>query len=227
MDNVVEEEQVGNYTVKVYYDDDCGNQPFDYDMPDTWGIDMSNHRDYSSPTYGDEMPVSMEVAMDPEPEDKWDRARFQNDYYVLPIFMYDHSGRTVNCSGFSCQWDSGCTGFVYISKKAFIAEGMYGVKKSWTAAKRQEVAEKFLKNTVKGLDCHMTGQVYGYVVEDMYSEVESCWGFVGDIEYCMGEGKAVARACIRNDRKRRLARVKELIVNRVPLQVREQELGGV
>jgi len=225
MGETVLTENIGKYRVDVEYDDEEWSYEAESDMP-TWGIDLSNHRDYKSPTYGAKMPISMDVALDPEPEDKWDRARFHNDYYVLPIFMYDHIGRTIKTQPFTCPWDSGCTGFVYVSKEVFCNSGYYYVKKSWPAERRRGLAVQYLTSCVAELDAHMTGQVYGYTIVDTETgdQVDSCWGFVGDDEYCMEEGRGEALYLVRHDRKLRLARVKELIKNHVPLQAREAEL---
>ena len=35
---------------------------------------------------------------------------------ALPVFMYDHSGITINTTGFSCRWDSGQVGIIYMTK---------------------------------------------------------------------------------------------------------------
>lgn len=35
-------------------------------------------------------------------------------YKVLPLYLYDHSGITMNTTGFSCGWDSGKVGFIYM-----------------------------------------------------------------------------------------------------------------
>ena len=35
---------------------------------------------------------------------------------LLPIFMYDHSGITIQTRPFSCPWDSGQVGFIFVSK---------------------------------------------------------------------------------------------------------------
>lgn len=225
-DCVVEQQEVGEYTVKVLLDMDP-REPFDCDMPPTWGIDLSNHRDYRSPTYGEPMPISMGVAMDPEPEDKWDRMQFFKNYYVLPVYLYDHGGRTVYTSGFDCPWDSGMAGFVYIQKRAFWKE--WGLKKSMKAAEKAVAAEEFLRGTVEELDYHMTGQVYGYVVEDEYGEeADSCWGFVGESDYCMEEGVFAAQGCARYYRKRRLSFIRDMVRNRVPLEKRQHllEMGA-
>jgi len=46
-----------------------------------------------------------------------------SDFYWLPIFKYQHSGVRYNTTGFSCPWDSGKFGYIYISKEAGAAEG--------------------------------------------------------------------------------------------------------
>jgi hypothetical protein len=34
------------------------------------------------------------------------------NYVVLPVYIYDHSGITLNTTGFSCPWDSGQVGWI-------------------------------------------------------------------------------------------------------------------
>lgn len=48
-----------------------------------------------------------------------------NKYVILPLYLYDHSGITMNTSGFHCNWDSGQVGWIYASKKTFIDETGY------------------------------------------------------------------------------------------------------
>ena len=45
---------------------------------------------------------------------------------VLPIYMYDHSGITINTTGSSCPWDSGQVGFIYVSNRKLRSE--YNIK---------------------------------------------------------------------------------------------------
>lgn len=35
---------------------------------------------------------------------------------VLPLYLYDHSGLMMNTTGFSCSWDSGQVGYIFVSK---------------------------------------------------------------------------------------------------------------
>ena len=103
----------------------------------------------------------------------------------LPIYIYDHSGITINTTGFSCPWDSGQVGLIYCTKERARSE--------WGRVYRQQ-ALACLRGEIETLDQYLTGQVYGYVVRDPQGEeLDSCWGFYGDSADCMAEGEAVAR----------------------------------
>ena len=43
-------------------------------------------------------------------------------YLMLPLYLYDHSGITMNTTGFSCPWDSGQVGWIYASKEDALRE---------------------------------------------------------------------------------------------------------
>jgi len=43
----------------------------------------------------------------------------------LPLYLYDHSGITMNTTGFSCPWDSGQVGWIWATKKTFREETGY------------------------------------------------------------------------------------------------------
>ena len=86
-----------------------------------------------------------------------------DDYYImLNIYMYDHSGITIKTSPFSCPWDSGQIGFIYVSKKKIKKE--YGWKV--LTKKRITQIENYLKNEVKTYDQYLRGEVYGYSIID-------------------------------------------------------------
>jgi len=36
-------------------------------------------------------------------------------HIILPLYLYDHSGITMNTTGFSCGWDSGQVGYIVMS----------------------------------------------------------------------------------------------------------------
>lgn len=94
---------------------------------------------------------------------------------ILPIYMYDHSGITINTTGFSCQWDSGQIGFIFVSKAK--AREIWGWKV--LTQKRLNSIEGYLKGEITTYDHFLTGSVYGYTVKKDDEEFDSCWGFFG------------------------------------------------
>ena len=111
---------------------------------------------------------------------------------VLPIYIYDHSGSTINTTGFSCRWDSGQVGVIYCTKEAAVKE--FGNKVC--TAKVREKALKCLRGEIEELDRYIRGEVYGYQVFDPEGEVvDSCWGYYCDADYCLQEGESFVEHC--------------------------------
>jgi len=99
---------------------------------------------------------------------------------ILPLYLYEHSGITISTSPFSCKWDSGQIGFVFVSKEKLRKE--YSVKR--ITKEIIDRATKVLLAEVETYDNYLRGEVYGYTLLNENGEVEdSCWGFIGsDIE---------------------------------------------
>ncbi len=100
---------------------------------------------------------------------------------ILPLYLYDHSGITMNTGGFSCQWDSGQVGWIHISLENVRREYRW---KRVTKARRAQI-EKYLTGEVETYDNYLTGNVYWFNIEreDPDSEmvdVDSCSGIYGD-----------------------------------------------
>lgn len=97
---------------------------------------------------------------------------------VLPLYLYDHSGITMNTTGFSCPWDSGRVGYVYASKEDLKRLGLEDRDEEWI--------EKNLVEEVKLYDTYLRGNVYGYRIievdedDEEIEEIDSCFGFYGD-----------------------------------------------
>lgn len=121
-----------------------------------------------------------------------------------PLYLYDHSGITMNTTGFSCQWDSGQVGIIYCTYEQ-IAKEMnveWTGEGPWIPSKETiEQYEKILKAEVETYDTYIRGEVLGFQIyapdeeangdeddptfdEDddefwMDDEEDSCWGFFG------------------------------------------------
>jgi hypothetical protein len=178
MDNV-EKFKVDGLTVRILYDTDGPNPRKDYDQ---YGHMICFHRRYK---LGDEHSMSVEEAK--ELSDKV----LKEGGIVLPLYLYDHSGITMSTNAFSCPWDSGQVGFIY-QTRAEIRKN-YGVKR--VTKKVFEQAMSSMVGEVREYDFHITGQCYGYIVESPQGEnLDSCWGFLGEIEYVIGEATASAKS---------------------------------
>lgn len=104
----------------------------------------------------------------------------ENPLVILPLYLYDHSGITINTTGFSCQWDSGQVGWAYITKKQLEYLGTT-LNKGEVYSEFLERITKYLIDEVKTYDYYITGEVYGFSILNEHDESEdSCCGFFGD-----------------------------------------------
>ena len=115
---------------------------------------------------------------------------FFEKYLSLPLYLYDHSGITMRCAPFSCPWDSGQVGIIYVSKERLRQE--YSSK--LITPKIREKALAVLRAEVEEYDRYLTGDCWGYEIYKMDDDpdmteagyendgycVDSCWGFLGD-----------------------------------------------
>ena len=97
---------------------------------------------------------------------------------ILPLYLYDHSGITMNTTGFSCRWDSGQVGWIYMTKKNAIEN--WG-KKNFTKEVHQK-ALTCLQAEVKEYNQYLTNEIYGFIHKNLETkeQIDSCWGFYGD-----------------------------------------------
>ncbi|MAT51153.1 MAG: hypothetical protein CMK32_08220 [Porticoccaceae bacterium] len=119
---------------------------------------------------------------------------------ILPLYLYDHSGITMNTSGFMCGWDSGQVGYIYVSHKKLAKEWGQGIDEPVVRRDTQEIlspslreyAVDILKSEVEVYDQYLTGDIWGYVIEDEEgNHIDSCWSMLGR-EYCEEEAKSQA-----------------------------------
>lgn len=155
--------EFGGFILKIEQEQEPEN-PRDWDNRATM---YCEHRNYS---LGDS--DAEKIAIDDE------------NYYILPLYLYDHSGITMNTTGFSCPWDSGQVGIIYMHK----TESEEG------AGLTRERAEEIMVQEVKTYDQYLRGEVYGFILEKTFpdkeidgkiysaenEELDSCWGFTGD-----------------------------------------------
>jgi hypothetical protein len=202
MDNVVDTIKLEHATVEIYQDEFCDDNPREWD---NLGTMVCWHSRYN---LGDEKPTSdaydfiVDLVYDflsgsdqyeidsvsgwsdfsPEmlPEDTASRIEklLDENYIILPLYLYDHSGITMNTSGFSCPWDSGQVGYIYVSKEDVRSE--WGWK--YFTKQRIEKIKRILRTEVEIYDFYLQNRVYGYSVtcDICGNDLDSCWGFYGE-----------------------------------------------
>jgi len=170
--------EVGNKVVEIYPDIDPESPRGDCNL----GKMVCWHSRY---TLGDKH--DYESPQDFQAE--WDASKA----VILPLYLYDHGGLTISTGAFSCPWDSGQVGYVYVSHEDIAKE--YGKCNAFTIEK----ARKLLIAEVETYDAYLRGDIYGYVVKVKcekcggFEETEdSCWGYYG-IEEAIKAGMEVAK----------------------------------
>ena len=138
---------------------------------------------------------------------------FFDMYYALPLYLYDHSGITISTSSFGCRWDSGKVGYIYTTKERIKLLG----------APEDRIVSG-LEGEIKEFNSYLTGEVYGYD-----SEAGGCWGFIDDdgYEYMIEQAKAEIDHLIEGKKRERNKQLKTLIINKVPLAIRQTKLQTV
>lgn len=129
----------------------------------------------------------------PEHIDRW-----RNKYYCfLPLYLYDHGGLSISTGPFSCPWDSGQVGWVYITLEK--ARKEYNLKE-WTdiyeptGLTMYEQCIKVMESEVEVYDQYLTNDVWEYAIEDEDGNtLDSCCGCYG-YDYCKSEAKKAAEA---------------------------------
>jgi len=117
-------------------------------------------------------------------------------YLFKTLYLYDHSGLSISTSPFSCQWDSGQVGYIYLTPD--------------TIGGDREKALACLESAVQTYNQYLTGDVWGFTIEDEDGDiVESCWGFYGE-EYCITDAKLTAES-IRHSIDEEEAKVNQLV----------------
>ncbi len=187
MGKSVEKMDVGNYRIKIYDD----TNPSSPRKDDNMGTMICFHNCYK---LGDE-----DHGFDSDDYNGWDEMKEailkkHAGGVILPLFLYDHSGITMNTTGFSCPWDSGQVGFIVASAKAIKDNYM----ENELTPELLEKAEKLLVAEVDTYAKYLEGDVYGYKIFNLEMDgkkgdkVDSCWGYYG-LDECMEEAVSLAR----------------------------------
>ena len=173
----VKEVTVGNRTVKIVADDSA-ESPREWDNLSKM-IFVGKHKHL-----GDNHKVDFSEGFSSREDfitrgEEIVRKHFKDVAICFPVHLYEHSGASISISNsypYNCQWDSGTIGFAVVTKS--------DIRENWSiksvTKKYIEQAEKVLRGEVETLDNYISGEVYGYSVEDENgNEIDSCSGFYG------------------------------------------------
>jgi len=178
-------EKVGRYTIKIYNND----EPFNPREDDNLGTMVCFHPRFN---LGDKHNYRYRGRQDLEETIK----RNENVGVILPLYLYEHSGITMNTTGFSCRWDTMFVGFIYITKEKMLEE--FGGKRVGKHL-RKRITE-YLIGEVKVYDQYLTGDSFGFKIFKKKKEVDESWGYFG-IDNCMTEAKSVVEGLIKYNNK--------------------------
>lgn len=172
--SVVIRKEVNGYQIEIIQDEYPDNPR---EINDNFGTILYKHG--SRYTLGDEEAYQEDMEV----------IENNPDFISLPVYAYIHSGVILNTTGFSCPWDSGKCGVIYVSKED--ARKSFEVKV--ISKKIREKILECLKSEVEEFSRYLGGEVYGYRILDKENEeVDSCWGLVG-IEYAIEEAEISAK----------------------------------
>jgi hypothetical protein len=170
----------GNYELEILQDESP-------ESPREWGnlgTMVCFHRRYN---LGDKHNFSVEEAEE--------MMKGKDICVSLPLYLYDHGGITMSTGSFSCKWDSGQVGWIFVTKEQVRKE--YNVKK--ISKDLIEKVTRVLEGEVETYDQYLTGDVYGYRISQIdvcdkgcehKDEIDSCWGYYG-IESVEEEGNSM------------------------------------
>jgi len=221
MDNLIETIEYKGYNINIYPDDNPDN-------PRNWdnlGTMVCFHKEYD---LGDKTDLTSDMFNDWE-ELEANLIKEKQAVVIAPLYLYDHSGISIKIGNFygcglpqgHARFDSGQIGFIYVDKETLKKE--YSVKR--ITKKTKDKAREVLENEVKTYNDYVSGNVYGYQVEDKEeNDIDSCWGFIGDTDDMIKEAKGNIDFDIETKRKEKNKKVKALVKNKVALNTREEIL---
>ena len=159
MSNVIEKLlNSQGHTVEIFLDD----TPINPREDDNIGTMCLFHKKYNLGDEHDFSPETLESFLN------------ENEVVWLNVYAYDHGSLTIKTSPFSCPWDSGKLGVIFVTKEEVIEN--FGDFSKESIAK----SEKCLQAEVSLYEEYLQGNVYGFRILEGDKEIDACWGFYGN-----------------------------------------------
>lgn len=214
--NQLDTEHYKGYEIKIYADDDC-ESPFEWGslcnfkaLHRSYGQSLSNVEGYNESQELDEFINS-------------------EDLIYLPLYGYEHGSFGISTSNtqypFNCPFDSGQLGYVWLTVKEIKEENKW---KRITKERRQKIIQRLIQD-VETMNQYVSGEIYGYTIENEENgdSFGSCWGFYGSDNKESGLLEAAMSDIdfyIIDNRIKHNKYLKQMIINKVPLEKREPAL---
>lgn len=127
-------------------------------------------------------------------------------YVGTPVWAYVHSGATISTgkplrgdskkrlrmNPYSCPWDSGQSGFAYMTHEDALRE--WGKKR--LSAQQKERAIEYIDGVVDEFAAYLRGECYGIKIVDTRGveekELDACWGYIG-LDYAESEAESTLK----------------------------------
>ena len=110
----------------------------------------------------------------------------------LPIYLYDHSGLAISSQPFSCPWDSGRLGIIYVTKERFLREY------STDTPEHRAQALACLQQELDTYNEFLSGQVYTVLIETEEGVLLDSLSGIFGLEQARKEAQDMARICAVN-----------------------------
>lgn len=124
----------------------------------------------------------------------WKEENKEEILIILPVYAYIHSGIALSLGKFSCPWDSGQVGWVYITKEKY--KMMQGDNQEHN---NEKMLTQFVEGEIEEMNKWFSGDVWAYKVVEVCDHcghevglVDSCFGFY-DKGDCEQEGKNIMK----------------------------------
>lgn len=161
----VRQDSYKGYTYQVYVDDDPPN-PSEWDQLGkiVYSIRSRNLLGYEAVSDRELEEIAIGIK--------------SGRFIGLPVYAYVHSGATIRAAEtnpFTCPWDSGQSGFVYVERERALEQWM----RKRMSPKLEAKVLAVLEAQVEEFDQYLQGDVYFFAIRKDGEIVDTCSGIYG------------------------------------------------
>ena len=193
--------------VTVTYDE-CDTTPRDWDNLSTLMLHPNKShwtckKSFEAKGYESDVLIDLSIARGSSPYEHMDNLIRQqlklnpSDVIAYPITKYERGNISLSL-GYKTGWDYGVIGFIFATKEKIRRE--YGIKRITKSI--IDRVEATFQCELDDLSSWLNGEIYGFRVEEVAYDrlgdeycklLDSCWGFFGDMDYCISCAEASAK----------------------------------